>query len=118
MHHKISEVHELYFYLFRVTPRRNWIYEEFRNGAGVTNIVFSNGLLDPCGCCMLLCIFFAFLGLFLSNVVQLFMKGSSGGVTQNLSDSVQAVVIPEGAHHLDLAGCGKKKHSFFIAQGS
>ena len=56
-------------------PRPNWIHEEFQDGAGVSNIVFSNGLLDP---------------------------WSSGGVTTDLSESVIAVVIPEGAHHLDL----------------
>lgn len=27
---------------------------------------------------------------------------SAGGVTQNITDSLVAVVIPDGAHHLDL----------------
>lgn len=39
-----------------------------------SNIVFSNGLLDPC---------------------------SSGGVLSNISSSVVSVIIPERAHHLD-----------------
>ena len=38
--------------------------------------MFSNGLLDP---------------------------WSSGGVLKNISDSLVAVIIPEGAHHLDVS---------------
>jgi lysosomal Pro-X carboxypeptidase len=42
---------------------------------GVTNIVFSNGQLDP---------------------------WSVFGVLEDVSDTVVAVIIPDGAHHLDL----------------
>jgi len=48
-----------------------------RNLASASNIVFSNGLLDP---------------------------WSSGGVLKSSPGGVVAIIIPEGAHHLDLRG--------------
>jgi lysosomal Pro-X carboxypeptidase len=59
-----------------VTPRDAWIDIAFNGVEGASNIVFSNGLYDP---------------------------WSSGGVLQSSGDGkIVAVVIPEGAHHLDL----------------
>lgn len=58
-----------------VEPRADWIATEFGGTAGASNIVFSNGLYDP---------------------------WSAGGVLRNISESAVAVIIPEGAHHLDL----------------
>ena len=42
--------------------------------------IFSNGLRDP---------------------------WSSGGIVKTISDSILSVIIPEGAHHLDLRGANK-----------
>lgn len=46
-----------------------------------SNIVFSNGLLDPWSC---------------------------GGVLTNISSSILAVIIPDGAHHFDLREANPK----------
>lgn len=63
--------------MFGVRPRADWAGTVF-GGKDITyhsNILFSNGGLDP---------------------------WSSGGVTYNISDSLVSIMIPEGAHHLDL----------------
>jgi len=64
---------------WNVTPRAEWatigLPGSNLNENRFSNIVFSNGLLDP---------------------------WSGGGVLQNISNSVLAFIIPNGAHHLDL----------------
>ncbi|KAK0161866.1 hypothetical protein PV327_008271 [Microctonus hyperodae] len=68
--------------LYNVRPNPNIICQTYgcSDLSTATNIIFSNGLLDP---------------------------WSSGGVLQNLSSSAIAVIIPEGAHHLDLRGANR-----------
>ena len=65
-----------------VTPRPEWALIAYggRDIRDVTNIIFSNGGLDP---------------------------WSGGGVLQNLSSSLVSIWIPEGAHHLDLRSSNK-----------
>ncbi|XP_053313875.1 lysosomal Pro-X carboxypeptidase isoform X2 [Spea bombifrons] len=60
-----------------VRPRASWITSVYggKNISSYSNIIFSNGGLDP---------------------------WSAGGVKESISDSLVAIVIPEGAHHLDL----------------
>lgn len=60
-----------------VTPNKDWAKVMLANKKlnGVSNIVFSNGLMDP---------------------------WHLGGVLANVSDSVVAIQIPNGAHHIDL----------------
>ncbi|XP_071372461.1 lysosomal Pro-X carboxypeptidase [Centroberyx affinis] len=63
--------------LFGVRPRADWARTVYggKDIASHSNIIFSNGGLDP---------------------------WSGGGVTHNITDSLVAIVIPDGAHHLDL----------------
>ncbi|RMC07464.1 hypothetical protein DUI87_16936 [Hirundo rustica rustica] len=65
--------------MWGVRPRLSWMLSMYggKNISSHSNIIFSNGGLDP---------------------------WSAGGVTQNITDSLVAVVIPDGAHHLDLRG--------------
>ncbi|XP_059079280.1 lysosomal Pro-X carboxypeptidase-like [Tigriopus californicus] len=62
---------------WKVTPRpqmANLMYGE-KKLHGASNIIFSNGLLDP---------------------------WASGGILKSISRSVVSIIIPRGAHHLDL----------------
>lgn len=63
--------------MFGVRPRADWAGTVYgaKDIAAHSNIVFSNGGLDP---------------------------WSAGGVTSNITDSLVSVLIPDGAHHLDL----------------
>ncbi|KAF2357933.1 Peptidase S28 [Trinorchestia longiramus] len=59
-----------------------------RNIKYASNIVFSNGLLDP---------------------------WSSGGILEDVNESVVSVTIPEGAHHIDLRGAQRADPQSVIA---
>ncbi|AWO98679.1 putative lysosomal Pro-X carboxypeptidase [Scophthalmus maximus] len=63
--------------MFGVRPRADWAGVVYggKDLAAHSNIIFSNGGLDP---------------------------WSAGGVTHNITDSLVSVMIPDGAHHLDL----------------
>jgi len=62
---------------FGITPREKSAITNYGgiNLDGASNIIFSNGLLDP---------------------------WSGGGVLRSPNDKVKIMIIPEGAHHLDL----------------
>ncbi|KAF5791533.1 putative lysosomal Pro-Xaa carboxypeptidase [Helianthus annuus] len=81
---------------FGVTPRPTWITTEFggHDYKSVlktfgSNIIFSNGLLDP---------------------------WSGGSVLANVSDSVVALVTEKGAHHLDLRAARDDDPDWLVAQ--
>ncbi|CAK9803908.1 Lysosomal Pro-X carboxypeptidase [Anthophora quadrimaculata] len=86
---------------FSVKPQSDLVCEQYgcKDLSTATNIIFSNGLMDP---------------------------WSSGGVLQNLSSSAIAIIIPESAHHLDLRSSeindpysvilARKYHRYFIKQ--
>ncbi|XP_068601568.1 lysosomal Pro-X carboxypeptidase [Brachionichthys hirsutus] len=63
--------------MFGVRPRADWAGTAYggKDIASHSNIIFSNGGLDP---------------------------WSAGGVSYNITDSLLSITIPDGAHHLDL----------------
>uniref|UniRef100_A0A2K6R930 Lysosomal Pro-X carboxypeptidase n=1 Tax=Rhinopithecus roxellana TaxID=61622 RepID=A0A2K6R930_RHIRO len=73
----LKELSDECFEQWGVRPRPSWITTMYggKNISSHTNIVFSNGELDP---------------------------WSGGGVTKDITDTLVAVTISEGAHHLDL----------------
>nr|GEW67240.1 lysosomal Pro-X carboxypeptidase [Tanacetum cinerariifolium] len=81
---------------FHVIPKPTWITTQFggHNHRSVlqtfgSNIIFSNGLLDP---------------------------WSGGGVLENISDSIVALVTEKGAHHLDLRGATADDPDWLVEQ--
>lgn len=70
------------FKKFGVRPRENAALTTYGGYelSSASNIVFSNGLLDP---------------------------WSGGGVLRTTNDKIQIIIIPEGAHHLDLRASNK-----------
>ncbi|KAK6237829.1 hypothetical protein QUC31_003298 [Theobroma cacao] len=81
---------------FQVTPRPRWITTEF-GGHDIehvlkffgSNIIFSNGLLDP---------------------------WSGGGVLKNISQTIVALVTEEGAHHIDLRASTTEDPDWLVEQ--
>lgn len=73
----IKEISDICYKKYGTRPVPNMVCKEYgcKDLPTATNIVFSNGLLDP---------------------------WSGGGILWNLSATATAVIIPEGAHHLDL----------------
>ncbi|KAG6646876.1 hypothetical protein CIPAW_07G038600 [Carya illinoinensis] len=81
---------------FKVKPRSGWITTEF-GGHDIktalkkfgSNIIFSNGLLDP---------------------------WSGGSVLQNISETIVALVTEEGAHHIDLRASSSEDPDWLLEQ--
>ncbi|XP_064144838.1 lysosomal Pro-X carboxypeptidase isoform X2 [Loxodonta africana] len=73
----LEELSDDCFKEWGVRPRPFWITTLYggKNISSHRNIIFSNGELDP---------------------------WSGGGVTKNITDTLVAINIPDGAHHLDL----------------
>ncbi|XP_011687217.1 PREDICTED: lysosomal Pro-X carboxypeptidase [Wasmannia auropunctata] len=73
----LADYNNTCFKKYSVSPQPYLVCEQYgcKNFINVSNIIFSNGLLDP---------------------------WTSGGVLRNLSESAIAIVIPDAAHHLDL----------------
>lgn len=70
------------FKKFQVLPRENAAVTQYgaQRLETASNIIFSNGLLDP---------------------------WSGGGVLRSFNDKVDVIIIPEGAHHIDLRADNK-----------
>jgi hypothetical protein len=97
---------------YGVTPRPNWLLTEFGAGnisSSASNIIFSNGLLDPVGWFFFSC---SFQVISHRNAAA---QWSSGGFMQSLSPTLPAVIIAEGAHHLDLRGADPRDPPSVIA---
>ncbi|CAJ2635227.1 unnamed protein product [Trifolium pratense] len=91
-----SSFEEDCFKNFGVKPRPKWITTEF-GGHNIhnalknfgSNIIFSNGLLDP---------------------------WSGGSVLQNISESIVSLVTEEGAHHIDLRASTENDPDWLVEQ--
>ncbi|KYQ50108.1 Lysosomal Pro-X carboxypeptidase [Trachymyrmex zeteki] len=73
----IADYNNTCFKRYSVSPQPYLVCEQYscKNFNSASNIIFSNGLLDP---------------------------WASGGVLRNLSQSAIAILMPDAAHHLDL----------------
>ncbi|EGI66041.1 PREDICTED: lysosomal Pro-X carboxypeptidase [Acromyrmex echinatior] len=97
----ITDYNNICFKKYSVSPQPYLVCEEYgcKNFNSASNIIFSNGLLDP---------------------------WASGGVLRNLSQSAIAILMPDAAHHLDLRETNsndpysvrmtRKFHQFWIYQ--